>query len=143
MNRKNKGEYMSDLNLSIIEGRVVKKPEIRNTGNGKTYCIIPIASNTFFKNDDQWQKDTTFINVKCWNNLAENTASKLDKGEQIIVYGKLKFYTFTNSENEKRAYHYILATKIDRYGNKNKRKKSTQFDIENDEVVSITEEVPA
>ena len=133
---------MSDLNLSIIEGRVVKKPEIRNTENGKSFCIIPIASNSFFKSDDQWQKETTFINVKCWNNLALNTASKLNKGDQIVVYGKLKYISYINTENKKSFYHYILATKIDMY-NKNKIRKSQSFDIENEKVVSISEEVPA
>lgn len=133
---------MSDLNLSIIEGRVVRKPEIINTENGKSFCVIPLASNTFFKNEDQWQRETTFINVKCWNDLAEKVASKLNKGEQIIVYGKLKYYSYFNSNNEKRNYHYILATKIDMY-NKNKTRKSQSFDIENEKVVSISEEVPA
>ncbi|HPC39057.1 MAG TPA: single-stranded DNA-binding protein [Exilispira sp.] len=105
---------MKDINLAVISGRLTADPLFRETKNGKSFCYFGLASNSFFKKEETWQKEPTFILVKCWNNLAAQTFESLKKGNQVIVYGKLKYSTLETSNNSKRSINFIQAQKIDR-----------------------------
>ncbi len=105
---------MKDINMTVISGRLTADPLFRETKNGKCYCLFGLASNNFFKKGENWQKEPSFILVKCWNNLAMQTFESLKKGSQVIVYGTLKYSSFNNDSDSKRNINFILARKIDK-----------------------------
>ncbi len=105
---------MKDINLTVISGRLTADPLFRETKNGKGFCLFGLASNNFFKKDENWQKEPTFILVKCWNNLAIQTFENLKKGSQVLVYGTLKYSTIETGNETKRNLNFILAQKIDK-----------------------------
>ena len=58
----------------------------------KSVANTSIAVNESFKGSDgEWKENTTFVDVSVWNNNgAENVASSLNKGDRVLVSGKLK-----------------------------------------------------
>ena len=77
------------LNYINIVGRLVKKPELVNTENGKTVSIITLAVTRSFKNMDGVY-DTDFIDCTCWDSVAINTNEYCNKGDVIAVKGRLQ-----------------------------------------------------
>lgn len=119
---------MKDVNVAIMSGHVTTNPVLRETKNGKPFCLFNIASNNFIRRDDEWQKEPTFITVKCWNELAMKTYEKVHKGLPVMVYGHLKYVAYTGESEKKVAYNYISANQIEPI-----RKKDSQFDAATDE----------
>ncbi len=143
---------MKDINLTVISGRLTADPLFRETKNGRSFCYFGLASNHFFKKDESWQKEPTFILVKCWNNLAIQSFEGLKKGTQVIVYGSLKFSNIEINSESKRSLNFIQAQKIEKVPKilvkekENsieqtdlvvKKKKTKQILVEDDNLVSI------
>lgn len=76
-------------NLTIIEGRVSRTPEIRPAGQTKV-CKFSIAVNRKYKG----KEDAFFIKVETWGVTAETAATYLDKGSRCLVEGYLKLNTW-------------------------------------------------
>lgn len=143
---------MKDINLTVISGRLTADPLFRETKNGRSFCYFGLASNNFFKKDDNWQKEPTFVLVKCWNDLAIHSFESLKKGNQVIVYGKLKYSTIDSDNQNKKSMNYIQAQKIDKVPKLlikesdnsniesniiNKKKKIKQIKVDDENLVSV------
>jgi single-strand DNA-binding protein len=73
-----------------LVGNITADPELKFTTQGKGLAKFTIATSERYKNaDGTWEdKNTTFWNVVCWNELAEHVADSLAKGDRVIVQGK-------------------------------------------------------
>ncbi len=81
---------MNSLNSILIEGNLVRDPEITYTTKGTALCKFTIASNRFFKLEEEYQKEVSFFSVTTWTKLAERCAEYLKKGRGVRVVGRLK-----------------------------------------------------
>lgn len=79
----------SVLNLSLIEGRLTRDPELLYTKKGNAVCKFDIAVNSGFAGENQ-TKEVSFISVNSWNKVAECCAKYLKKGSLIRASGRLK-----------------------------------------------------
>jgi single-strand DNA-binding protein len=77
---------MNDLNYCIIDGNLVKDPDLRSTTNGTTICNFSVASNRFFDN----RKEVSFFDVEAWGNLGKNCSAMGCKGRGVRIIGRLK-----------------------------------------------------
>ena len=77
------------LNQSILVGRIVKDPEIRETENGNKVTNITLAVQRPYKNIDG-EYDTDFISCVLWKGVAESTAEYCKKGDLIGVRGRIQ-----------------------------------------------------
>ncbi|MCX8058337.1 MAG: single-stranded DNA-binding protein [Spirochaetes bacterium] len=128
---------MQPFNMVIIEGNLLSEPKTKNNSNGKPFVLLKIISNHFYKEDNKWVNDPTIITVHCYGNLKDLTLNSLKKGEKIIVYGKLKFFT-TQIESKKLPYFYLLASKIEKFD------KGTKVILEETQKIGIQQEkIPA
>lgn len=87
-------------------GRLIEAPELRFTPNGKAVCKVRLAFNSRKKNPqtDQWEDgDSYFVDGSLWDQEAENVASSLDKGHEVLVTGRLKTRKYETKEGEKRS----------------------------------------
>lgn len=104
-----KTEYPNtDVNDSIIKGRLVKDPEVTVTSNGKCVVNLTVASNTFYGRNGR----ADFVPVRILGTDAENVADNLDKGSAITVKGILA------SDN---GAIYLLAKQVMFYSHKQKK----------------------
>lgn len=76
---------MNVKNSWIGVGRITNDLEIRVTESGKKVLNFSIAINDGTKENPH----TTFVNLEAWENLAETIARYFNKGDQIILSGRL------------------------------------------------------
>ena len=82
---------MSGNNVTIV-GNVTRDPELRFTPSGQANARIGVAVNRKWqdRNSGEWQEATSFFDVICWRELAENVSESLKKGTRVIVTGRLE-----------------------------------------------------
>lgn len=74
----------------VIDGRLVADPELRFTQSGKAVCSFRIAASDSKKTDTGWETlEQIFIGVSLWENEAEAAADQLQKGDQVVVSGRI------------------------------------------------------
>ncbi len=87
------------LNQSILVGRIVKDPEVRETENGNKVTNITLAVQRPYKNING-EYDTDFISCVLWKGVAESTAEYCKKGDLIGIRGRIQ--TRVNETDEVR-----------------------------------------
>ena len=81
---------MNNLNSIIIEGNLTKDPVLSSTPKGTPVCNFSVASNRFYKQEDELQKEVSFFDVEVWSRQGEICADTLTKGRGVRVVGRLK-----------------------------------------------------
>ncbi len=99
------------LNQTVLVGRLVKDPELRETDNGNKVTNITLAVPRTYKNING-EYDTDFIPCVLWKGIAENTAEYVKKGDLIGVKGHLQTRNIELDENTKRQAVEIIAEKV-------------------------------
>ncbi len=99
------------LNQTVLVGRLVKDPELRETDNGNKVTNITLAVPRTYKNING-EYDTDFIPCILWKGIAENTAEYVKKGDLIGVKGHLQTRNIELDENIKRQSVEIIAEKV-------------------------------
>jgi len=75
------------INITLT-GNLVKDPELRFSQAGKAWMFARVAGDTG-KNKEGIPNAPVFIDIKLWNEIAENVATSLRKGMRIVVTGEL------------------------------------------------------
>lgn len=76
------------MNNAQLIGRLIKKPMLSYTQNGKAVLHFTIAVDNPFSKD----ASADLINIEQWNKPAETSANYLIKGEKVAVTGALRSY---------------------------------------------------
>ena len=88
------------LNQSILVGRIVKEPEIRETENGNKVTNVTLAVQRTFKNVNG-EYDTDFISCVLWKGIAESTTEYCKKGDLIGIRGRIQTRTIETEETRR------------------------------------------
>ncbi len=99
------------LNQTVLVGRLVSDPELRETDNGNKVTNITLAVPRSYKNVNG-EYDTDFIPCVLWKGIAENTAEYVKKGDLIGIKGHLQTRSLELDENIKRQSVEIIAEKV-------------------------------
>ncbi len=99
------------LNQSIIVGRIVREPEVRETENGNKVTNITLAVQRPYKNVDG-EYDTDFISCVLWKGIAETTAEYCKKGDLIGIRGRIQTRTIDYPDEIKRHIMEIVAERV-------------------------------
>lgn len=81
---------MNNLNSIIIEGNLTRDPQLKTIPNGNQVCSFAVASNRFYRQNDQTEKEVSFFEVETWSKLAQTCGEVLRKGRGVRVVGRLK-----------------------------------------------------
>ena len=103
---------MSDINSVIMIGRLTRDPELKYTPSGSAVATMTIAVGRKYKKAEEMVDEVCFIDVVCWNKLAEAMANNLSKGSRIGVTGRLMQRTWQTKEGDKRSKHEIVGESI-------------------------------
>ena len=78
---------MSSATTTTIVGNLTRDPEIRYTREGQATANLGVAANRRWQNREtnEWEESTSFFDVICWRDLAENVALSLTKGMRVPV----------------------------------------------------------
>jgi single-strand DNA-binding protein len=104
---------MADSNVTIV-GNITRDPEIRYTANGAAKASFGVAVSRRWqnRNSQEWEEQTSFFNVVCWREMAENVAESLGKGARVIVTGRLEQRSWETENGEKRSVVEVVADEI-------------------------------
>lgn len=106
-------ETMNSLNSILIEGNLTRDPELKATPKGTPVCSFSVASNRFYKQDEEYQKEVSFFDVEAWAKLAESCAEYLEKGRGVRVVGRLKQDRWQDQEGNPRSKVKIVAEHVE------------------------------
>lgn len=104
---------MNNLNSVLIEGNLVRDPELAYTPKGTAACKFSVACNRSFKQDQELQKEVSYFDVSTYARLAEICAEYLKKGRGVRVVGRLKQDKWTDTEGNTRYKVYIVAEHVE------------------------------
>lgn len=104
---------MNSLNSILIEGNVVRDPVIRETPRGSLVCTFSLASNRFYRQDDEMEQETSFFEVETWSKLAESCSKNCGKGRGIRVVGRLKQDRWTGSDGKNYSKIKVVAEHVE------------------------------
>ncbi|HEY8341958.1 MAG TPA: single-stranded DNA-binding protein [Calditerricola sp.] len=99
------------LNRVILIGRLTHDPELRYTPNGVAVASFSLAVNRPFTNQ-QGERETDFIDIVVWRQLAETCAQYLRKGRLVAVEGRLQIRTFENQEGRRVKVAEVVADNV-------------------------------
>jgi single-strand DNA-binding protein len=105
---------MNSLNSIIVEGNVVRTPEIRETPKGTPVCTVGVAVNRWYKSKDGvLQEEVSFFDIDTWGNLAKVCSETCEKGRGIRVVGRLKQSRWQDIEGKNRSKVSIVAEHVE------------------------------
>ena len=121
------------MNQVVIEGNVVRDTTVRETTRGTRVCIVPIATNHFYRNTSgETQKEVSFFDVEAWgDNFCTHLARMAKKGRAVRVVGRLKQDRWKNQEGKTTSKIYILAEHIDFQYSKDEEKSTDESTSQN------------
>jgi len=98
-----------DFQRTIITGRFVRSPEVKELGNDKTVANFTIACGEEWKNEaGETQSETAFVKCEAWSGLARTIGKYCDQGKQVLVSGKLKTSSWDDKDTGKKRSELIL-----------------------------------
>jgi single-strand DNA-binding protein len=99
---------------TTMSGNLTRDPEIRYSREGQPSASFGIAVNRRWlaKGSNEWEESTSFFDVVCWRDLAENVALSLVKGARVVVTGRLEQRTWENEEGERRSKVELVAEDV-------------------------------
>ena len=102
------------LNKAILNGRLTKAPELKQTQNGKSVCGFTIAVD---RNRDR--EKTDFIPIVAWGKTAEFVNQWFGKGDLITIVGRIEVRNYEDKNGNKRTATEIIADEVLFGGSKN------------------------
>lgn len=102
------------VNNTTILGNLTRDPELRFTPNGTAVVSFGLAVNRSIQNktSGEWENQVDFFNVTAWYKLAENCAESLNKGDRVLVSGRLAQDSWESKEGQKRSTVRIVANVV-------------------------------
>jgi len=72
-----------------------------------------VASNRFYKQEEEMQKEVSFFEVSTWTRLAEVCGEYLKKGRGVRVVGRLKQDRWTDADGKPHSRIFIVAEHVE------------------------------
>jgi single-strand DNA-binding protein len=102
----------SHRNELTIEGNLTRDPELRVTQRGMSVCNFSIASNRFRKVGGEFEKETSFFDIQCWNDTADYVYNNVHKGTPVEVKGRLKQDSWADRNGQNKSKVIIVAESV-------------------------------
>ena len=123
------------LNIIVLQGRLVRDPEMRTTQSGVAVASFTLAVDRDFGGRDGGEKQTDFIDCTAWRHTAEFVSKYFSKGRMAVVSGRLQIDNYTDNDGNKRKAAKVIADNI--YFGDSKRNDGTAGG-QSDETASLT-----
>ena len=95
------------LNKAILNGRLTKAPELKQTNSGKSVCSFTIAVDR-----SRDREKTDFIPIVAWGKTAEFVNQWFGKGDLITIVGRIEVRNYEDKNGNKRTATEIIAEEV-------------------------------
>ncbi len=105
---------MSNGNTVTLVGNVTRDPELRFTPSGQATVTFGLAVNRRWQNrqTQEWEEATSFFDIVCWREMAENVSESLTRGSRVVVCGRLEQRSWETPEGDRRSKVEVVADEI-------------------------------
>lgn len=100
---------MVSFNKVILIGNLTRDPEIRYTPSGTPVANLRLAVNHKYKQAEELKEEVCYIDVVVFGKQAENCGQYLNKGQSVIVDGRLQERRWETEDGQKRSKHEVVA----------------------------------
>lgn len=97
------------MSTVTVVGNIARDPELRYSQGGAPMVKFSIAENRRYQKAGEWTEEVGFYDVICWGQLGENAASCLNKGDRVVVSGRLAQRSWEATDGGKRSAVEIVA----------------------------------
>lgn len=132
---------MNSLNSIMVEGNLVRDPELRFTSKGTPIAAFSIASNRWYGYEGELRKETSFFDVEAWARTAERVAENCLKGRGVRIVGRLKQDRWVTTEGESRSKVKVVAEHVEIKPIFNRGDKEEKAEDEKSEDKKLAEEL--
>ncbi|TXC67955.1 single-stranded DNA-binding protein [Sphingomonas ginsenosidivorax] len=130
-------------NLVILAGNVGATPETRSTQGGTKITSFSLATSRpkrdsegkVLKENGHRVEDTEWHRVTCFNGVAKTVAEYVEKGQKVMVRGRIHYTRWTDQENIERYGVEIIADEVTflSYG-KSRQQQDNRQDNDDDDI---------
>jgi len=92
-----------NLNKVFVLGNVTRDPEQKKLPSGQTVASFSIATNRYYKQNEEKKQEVEFHNIVLFGRLAEIASQYLKKGSLVLIEGRIKTRSWTDASENK---HY-------------------------------------
>jgi single-strand DNA-binding protein len=105
---------MANGNTVTVVGNLTRDPELRYTPSGASNVRFGVAVNRRWmdRNTNEWQEATSFFDIVCWREMAENVSESLAKGSRVVVTGRLEQRSYDDRDGNRRNVVEIVADEV-------------------------------
>ena len=98
------------FNIVVLTGRLTADPELKTTQSGLSVTSFSIAVDRRFGSGEERQTD--FINIVSWRQLAEFVAKYFKKGNLIGIEGSIQTRKYTDKNGNNRTAFEVVANNV-------------------------------
>jgi single-strand DNA-binding protein len=104
---------MASLNSVCLLGHLTRNPEVRYSPSGTPVATLGLAVNNRIKHGDgTWQDDPCFVDIVVFGHQAEACAKYLNKGDPVLLEGRLQYRPWQDQQGQKRSKHVVMAFRL-------------------------------
>jgi single-strand DNA-binding protein len=103
---------MAQGNNVTLVGNLTRDPELRFTNSGMAVATFGLAVNFRRQRGGEWEEETSFFDITTFAQMAENAAESLNKGNRVLVTGRLQQRSWENQDGDKRSKVEVVADEI-------------------------------
>lgn len=118
------------LNRVILQGRLGAEPELKATPSGVEVVTVNVACDRDRK-DANGQRQTDWVTVTAWRQTAKFLSQYFQKGNSILVEGRLQTRSYTDKEGNKRTAFEVVADNVHFCGSKTEGGQATNYGAPN------------
>lgn len=96
---------------TIIQGRLVRSPELKTTSNGISVCHASVAVDRPVRKDGA--KETDYYEVVAWRGSGEFLSKHFRKGDGIVVDGSMQSRKYEKKDGTTTKIWELIADRID------------------------------
>jgi single-strand DNA-binding protein len=94
---------------AVINGNLGKKPELKHSKAGKLMATFTVASTI---RREGREPETTWVDVLCFDELADGVAGNLDKGMKVVLTGDLSLESYESKDGTPRTALRMIAREV-------------------------------
>lgn len=104
---------MADNTITVV-GNATRDPELKFLNSGQAAVRLSVAVNRRWQNrtTKEFEEKVSYFEVAAYGDLAENVANSIQKGNRVIVSGRLEQRSWENEAGEKKSIVEIQADEI-------------------------------
>lgn len=99
---------MASINQVTLLGRVGQKPTTSTAASGVSIAKFSLATSRKVNNAEE----TQWHNIVCFSGAADFAGKYLNKGDQVVVIGEIKYNKYTDNKGIEKVLTSIIANNV-------------------------------